>query len=182
MAPPKTSVVKHDATIITMIYSLVKIILNIVYSIANYVSYFLFIISDYLMTFGSSVLSISFLEGASFPMKVIGYLYIFIRTILLVYGFYKLYQLIFTNQTRDLFSKSNTSLCQGSIPNTTDKDKNPLCQTATYTGQNSISGLLATVEYNYDKVNTANEICKKQLLYWFICLSMFAIPATISSI
>lgn len=157
-------------------------IFSFIYLAANYISYFIFIISDYLMTFGSHLLSVSFLEGASFPMKVIGYIFIAIRALLLWYGFYNLFQLIFRNQTRDLFSKSNASQCQGSVTNTTGIDKKPLCQTAIYAGQSYIDGSPTTVEYNYDKVKTANEICKTQLLYWFICLSMFAIPATISSI
>jgi hypothetical protein len=182
MPPNSKPIVKQNANLFTALYLLIQTVMGFIYHFIEYILYFVFIISDYAMTFGSYILTVSFLEKTTFPLKLVSYAIVFIRAALIIYGFYALFQLIFTRHTKDLFTRKNVSQCQGNINELNGTDKNPLCETAIYNGQSYIDGSPTTVQYNYNQINKANEICSNQLIYWIIFMSIFAIPASISTI
>ena len=177
-----TDTIVKKPNMFTSMYRIIQSVLRFLYKIIEYLATAVFAISDYGITFGSYLLSTSFLEKAPFPKILFYYAFVIIRNALVLYGLIALFQLIFLHQTRSMFTRSNTTNCSGNVSGTVGEDKQPLCQTAVFSGKNSIYGGDLTFQYDYDQVNKANTICLKQFIYWFIFLTIFAIPISITTI
>lgn len=180
--PPQPKGIGSDENIFTSFYYVFRSITRIIFKIFEFLGYIVFAISDYVMSFVCSLLAVAFIENTPFPMKFVMYGIIIIRLALLYYGFALLFEIVFKNHTKNIFTKSYTSQCQGSVDGENGWDSNPLCKNAVYVGENYISGNQTTIEYNYDKMYTANRVCIRQILYWLVFLNIVAIPVTLKTV
>ena len=157
---------------------------NSFYKIVEYVGYVIFLISDYLIQFVSGILSVNLIEKTPFPRKFMTYGILVVRIIAIMYGYRLLFLLIFNNFMKDVFTRSTTSQCMGSVVNAgmDGWDGKPLCQTAIYAGENYLNGAKTTIQYDFTRMSKASSVAIKQLMYWILCLNLFAIPATLKSV
>lgn len=179
--------IENKQNLFTALYSFIKFITSTVIKIVEYILYFVYLICDYAISFACAIMSIGFVQHTPFPMKLLMYVFVAIRAICIIYGFRLLFVIIFQDFINKIFTRSNTSQCEGNVLGTDGSmlkglDNDTMCVTARYIGENYLTGEKTFVTYNYNKVNNANLICLKQLIQWFVFLNLFTIPATITSI
>ena len=160
------------------IYFIIKSITSAIYKIIGYIIFFVFVISDYLVEFACNILTIGVQENVKFPGSMLMYGFVIVRTILLVYGFKFLFEIIFDYYAKLIFTRGYTLKCNGNVNNVSGYDNKPLCQTVSYEINNPISASKSTTQYNFQRFDNAKNVCVKQIALWLICLNLFVIPAT----